>query len=219
MREARLSEVVRPLGLSGALLPVRSVGVKADLRSYEQPVMLWGDLPWDLAEAVGARLYQEVPGVNRCVLDLTGRGFERARPLKAAVTRQRLDLLREADAIVMDGLRRHGLYRTVWQCPTVFVPLELDGQGQEFVVIRPVLSERAMTARPALLPQVLLAELKDRITALPGSIGRCAGRDHQAPGDHRVGVRGWGTSQRANEATRERTSEPVKQGNRETGKQ
>ena len=45
---------MKPLGLSGALLPVRSVGVKADLRSYEQPVMLWGDLPWDLAEAVGA---------------------------------------------------------------------------------------------------------------------------------------------------------------------
>ena len=169
--EARLREVVKPLGLSGALLPVRSVGVKADLRSYEQPVMLWGDLPWDLAEAVGARLCQEVPGVNRCVLDLTGRGFEGARPLQATVTRQRLDLLREADAIVMDGLSRHGLYRTVWQCPTVFIPLELDGQGQEFVVIRPVLSERAMTARPALLPLVLLAELKDRITALPGISG------------------------------------------------
>ncbi|OYV67414.1 MAG: hypothetical protein B7Z74_09630 [Deltaproteobacteria bacterium 21-66-5] len=45
------------------------------------------------------------------------------------------------------------------------------GQGREFVVIRPVLSERAMTARPALLPQPLLDELRDQILALPGISG------------------------------------------------
>ena len=112
-----------------------------------------------------------MPGINRCVVDLTGRGATSARPLAATVTRERLDLLREADAIVMDGLRRHGLYRVVWQCPTVFVPLELDGRGREFVVIRPVLSERAMTARPALLPDALLGELRETLLALPGVSG------------------------------------------------
>ena len=167
----RLDRIVTPLGLGGALLPVRSVGVKADLRSYEQPVMLWGDLPWTRAEALAARIFQEVPGTNRCVVDLTGRGVTSSRPLAATVTRERLDLLREADALVMDGLRRHGLYRTVWQCPTVFVPLELDGKGREFVVIRPVLSERAMTARPALLPEALLGELREALLALPGVSG------------------------------------------------
>lgn len=169
-REA-LEGVLGPLGLGGALLPVRSVGVKADLRSYEQPVMIWGGLRWDRAEALAAKIFQEVPGTNRCVADLTGQGFRSARPLAATVTRDRLDRLREADALVMEGLRRHGLYRTVWQCPTVFVPLELNGHGREFVVIRPVLSERAMTARPALLPQPLLSELRDALIALPGVSG------------------------------------------------
>ena len=59
------------------------------------------------------------------------------------MTRDRLDLLREADAIVMDGLRRHGLYDEIWQCPTVLVPLELDGEGRELVIVRPIHSERA----------------------------------------------------------------------------
>ena len=167
----RLDRLLHPLGLGGMILPVRSVGVKADLRSYEQPVMLWGDLPWTRAEALAAMIFQEVPGTNRCVVDLTGRGAAAARPLAATVTRERLDLLREADALVMDGLRRHGLYRVVWQCPTVFVPLELDGRGREFVVIRPVLSERAMTARPALLPEALLDELREALLALPGVSG------------------------------------------------
>ncbi len=128
-------------------------------------------IPDQDAESIAAHVFQKVPGVNRCVVDLTGHGVKHTRLLAATVTRRRLDLLREADAIVMDGLRRHGLYREVWQCPTVFVPLEIDGHGSEFVVIRPVLSERAMTARPALLPQTVLSDLRDRILQLPDVSG------------------------------------------------
>jgi GMP synthase (glutamine-hydrolysing) len=166
-----LASLAREIGMNAALLPVKSVGVKADLRSYEQPVMLWGAVPWNRVEALAARVYQEVRGVNRCVVDLTGRGFSNARPLSATMTRDRLDLLREADALVMDGLRRHGLYAEVWQCPTVFVPLELEGRGREFCVVRPVLSERAMTARPAILPEKLLCELAEALMKLDGLSG------------------------------------------------
>jgi GMP synthase (glutamine-hydrolysing) len=94
-----------------------------------------------------------------------------ARALAATVTKDRLELLREADHLVMEGLRRHGVYRDVWQCPTVLVPMEIDGRGRELVVIRPVLSERAMTCRPALLPAALVAELRDSLSALPGVSG------------------------------------------------
>jgi GMP synthase (glutamine-hydrolysing) len=90
------------------------------------------------------------------------------RPLPAYTSRERLDLLREADAVVMDGLRRHGLYDSIWQCPTVLVPLEVDGRGSEFVVLRPIHSERAMTATPARLPDALLDELRAALFALPG---------------------------------------------------
>jgi len=158
-------------GVHGALLPVHSVGVKADLRSYEQPVMLWGELPLARAEAFATRVYQDVPGTNRCIVDLTGRGVKHTRALAATVTRERIALLQEADHAVMEGLRRHGVYREVWQCPTVLVPLEIDGKGRELVVIRPVLSERAMTCRPAMLPAALVAELRDAISAMPGVSG------------------------------------------------
>ncbi|MEW5764850.1 MAG: glutamine-hydrolyzing GMP synthase [Acidobacteriota bacterium] len=165
-----LGRLARGAGIGAGLLPIRSVGVKADLRSYEHPVLIWKARPAD-AETLAARIFQEVPGVNRCVLDLSGKGFSRIRPLPATVTRERLDLLREADALVMEGLRRHGLYREVWQCPTVLVPLEVDGAGREFIVVRPVLSERAMTARPAVLPQSLLRELAESLSVLPGISG------------------------------------------------
>ncbi len=177
-----LTAIADKAGVSAALLPVKSVGVKADLRCYEQPVMLWGQIPMNEAERLAASIYKEVPGVNRCVLDLTGRGFKSAKPLAATVTRQRLDLLRRADHIVMEGLRRHNLYREVWQCPTVFVPLELDGRGREFAVVRPVLSERAMTCRPALLPAALLDELKNSIMALSGVSGVALDLTTKPPG-------------------------------------
>jgi GMP synthase (glutamine-hydrolysing) len=180
--EAPLSELAARYGLEALALPIRSVGVKADLRVYEHPVMLGGQVPWDgLLEAVGMILKQ-VPGLNRCIWNLAPRMPAAARPLAAAMTRSRLDLLREADAIVMDGLRRHGLYDTIWQCPTVLVPVALDGAGQELVIVRPIHSERAMTATPASLPGLLVEELRHAILALPGVGGLALDVTSKPPG-------------------------------------
>jgi GMP synthase (glutamine-hydrolysing) len=167
---ATIGEILGPAGLSATVLPVRSVGVKADLRSYEMPVLLWGAAPFDRLLELAARLFKLVPGLNRAVLDLTGRGARTVRPSPATVTRERLDLLREADALVMGTLERSGLLRAIWQCPTVAVPLEVDGRRGEFVIVRPVHSERAMTAKPAELPEPVLRELR-KILDLPGVVG------------------------------------------------
>src|SRR5262245_55002324 len=169
-------------GISGAVLPVRSVGVKADLRSYEHPVMLWGNISADRVESMAAQIFQKVPGTNRCVVDLSENGVAQARPLAASVTRERLDLLRDADAIVMNALQRHDLYHQIWQCPTVFVPLEINGKGKELVVIRPVLSERAMTARPALLSSEVLTNIRDQILQLPNISGVAVDVTTKPPG-------------------------------------
>ena len=121
----------------------QSVGVKADLRSYEHPVLLVGDDPgWETLEEIATSLTKRVAGINRCLFELGGRAPREAELVPATVTRERLDLLRELDAIVMGALERHDLMTTIWQCPTVLVPLRLDGAGSELVVIRPVLSER-----------------------------------------------------------------------------
>jgi len=169
-------------GLRGRLLPVRSVGVKADLRTYEQPVMLSGDAPHDTLLSIAAQIYGRIPGVNRCVLDLSGRHFRHAEPRAAGMTRARLDLLREADDVVMRAVARHGLMRSIWQFPTVMLPLALDGHGQELVILRPVLSERGMTARPAPLPKALIDEIRGPILALPGVSGLVLDLTTKPPG-------------------------------------
>lgn len=180
--ESKLMAFTDGSGMEGAFLPIRSVGVKGDLRSYEYPVMVWGEVKHGSLEEFASRLYSEVPGVNRCVLDLQGKGFKDAKPVAAGVTRERLDLLREADYAVMDILRRRGLYSKVWQCPTVFLPLEIDGRKGEFCIIRPVLSERAMTARPALPARDVLEELRDAAISIGGINGIALDLTTKPPG-------------------------------------
>ena len=152
------------------------------MRAYEQPVLLWGEATHEDLLGVAAEVYQRVAGVNRCVLDLTARGVTRCDPVAATLTRERLDLLREADDIVMRALARHDLMRTVWQCPTVLLPMSIDGSGRELVILGPVLSERAMTARPASLPASLLDEVRGPILALPGVSGLVLDLTTKPPG-------------------------------------
>jgi GMP synthase (glutamine-hydrolysing) len=64
----------------------------------------------------------------------------------------------------------------------VLVPLEVDGCGREFVIVRPIHSERAMTATPARLPAELLDELRARILPLPGVSGLAYDLTTKPPG-------------------------------------
>jgi GMP synthase (glutamine-hydrolysing) len=180
--EPAATEVAARFGLRALMLPIRSVGVKADLRAYEHPVLLTGDVPWPTLLAAVSALTAEVPGVNRCVWNLGDAHPEAARPLPAGMTRTRLDLLREADHIVMDVLRTSGLYDVVWQCPTVLLPLELGDRPGETVVVRPVRSRRAMTATPVEFPGTVLDQLRKQILGLRGVSGLLLDATSKPPG-------------------------------------
>jgi GMP synthase (glutamine-hydrolysing) len=181
--QPRIDAALTDSGLRGCVLPVRSVGVKADLRTYEQPVLLHGSAPHETLLSVAAQVYGRVPGINRCVLDLSGREMPVTfEPRAAGMTRARLDLLRAADALVMRSVERHGLMRAIWQFPTVMLPLALDGRGEELVILRPVLSERGMTARPAALPAALIDEIREPILSLPGVSGLVLDLTTKPPG-------------------------------------
>ena len=166
--QTSVSEISTQLGVSGMVLPIRSVGVKADLRAYEYPVLVSGYLQWDSLIKVVSSLTAEVENINRCIWNLSDEIPEVARPLSTTATRKRLDILREADFIVMEILKSHDLYHEIWQCPTVLLPIELDGRTGEMVIVRPIMSARGMTAVPVNLSKDVLVELRTRILALSG---------------------------------------------------
>jgi GMP synthase (glutamine-hydrolysing) len=87
------------------------------------------------------------------------------------VTEDRLELLREADAIAREELTRAGLDREIWQCPVVLLAdvrsVGVQGDGRTYghpIVLRPVSSEDAMTADWTRLPYDVLARISTRIT-------------------------------------------------------
>jgi len=96
------------------------------------------------------------------------------------VTLERLETLREADAILLDEVRRAGLYRELWQVFCVLPAIRSVGvQGDERtygypIVIRAVTSEDAMTADWARLPYDLLETISNRIVNEVPAVNRVA---------------------------------------------
>lgn len=87
------------------------------------------------------------------------------------VTQDRLDLLREADAIARAELKLAGLDREIWQCPVVLLAdvrsVGVQGDGRTYghpIVLRPVSSEDAMTADWSRVPYEVLEKISTRIT-------------------------------------------------------
>jgi len=95
------------------------------------------------------------------------------------VTRERLDILREADAIAREELTRAGLDRDIWQFPVVLLAdvrsVGVQGDSRTYghpVVLRPVTSEDAMTADWARLPYDVLETISTRITNEVAEVNR-----------------------------------------------
>ncbi|GAA3616657.1 glutamine-hydrolyzing GMP synthase [Kineosporia mesophila] len=121
----------------------------------------------DEVRAVGAQLGLPEEIVQR--QPFPGPGL--AIRIVGEVTRERLDTLRQADAIVRSELTAAGLDREIWQCPVVLLAdvrsVGVQGDGRTYghpIVLRPVSSEDAMTADWTRVPHELLARISTRIT-------------------------------------------------------
>jgi len=129
----------------------------------------------DEARAVGAELglperlvwRQPFPGPGLAI-----------RIVGGEVTRERLEILREADAILQEEIRAAGLYHQLWQSFCVLPDIRSVGvQGDSrtyghVVAIRAVTSDDAMTADWARLPYDLLNRVSSRIVSELRSVGR-----------------------------------------------
>ncbi|MFV0532786.1 MAG: glutamine-hydrolyzing GMP synthase [Cumulibacter sp.] len=150
----------------------------ANIKSHHNVGGLPEDLEFELIEPLRALFKDEVRKVG-IELGLPGNlvwrqpfpGPGLALRIIGEITRERLDILREADQIVRDELTAAGLDRQIWQCPVVLLAdvrsVGVQGDGRTYghpVVLRPVTSEDAMTADWARLPYDVLARVSSRIT-------------------------------------------------------
>jgi GMP synthase (glutamine-hydrolysing) len=121
----------------------------------------------DEVRAIGAELGLPKEIVQRHPFPGPGLGIR----IVGEVTRERLELLRDADLIVREELTASGMDAEIWQAPVVLLAdvrsVGVQGDGRTYghpIVLRPVSSEDAMTADWSRLPYDLLAKISNRIT-------------------------------------------------------
>jgi GMP synthase (glutamine-hydrolysing) len=157
-------------------------GVAATIKSHHNVGGLPADMRMELVEPLRLLFKDEVRRVGeelglpeRMVWRQPFPGPGLAIRIIGEVTRERLEILRTADAILQEEVRRAGLYRELWQSFAVLPAIRSVGvQGDERtyaypIVIRAVTSEDAMTADWARLPHDLLETISSRIiNEIPG---------------------------------------------------
>jgi GMP synthase (glutamine-hydrolysing) len=160
----------------GYVLPLRSVGVQGDSRSYAHVLSIDS-----LDQARASELINRIAGVNRAIACI-----EAALPVSAmrvrasSLTPERLARLRRADAIVRRLSHESGFDRRIWQFPVVLIPLGSDA-APDSVVLRPVDSVDGMTAQSVAMPDSLLLSISSALLALPGIAGVFYDLTHKPP--------------------------------------
>ncbi len=165
----RLETELAKVGLRGRILPVKSVGVQGDERSYRHPAVVWspdGRWPaWPELNALANRLVNELADINRVVIALDDLSRTEFALRETFVDRAGLDRLREVDARLQRRLAR---FPEIWQAPVIALPL-FDAAGNQAFVLRPVCSRDAMTADVYPIDFGLLAKLARETRAVPGA--------------------------------------------------
>jgi len=158
----------------------------ANIKSHHNVGGLPDDLEFDLVEPLRLLFKDEVRAVGRELglpEEIVARqpfpGPGLAIRIVGEVTADRLDLLRQADAIAREELTAAGLDKQIWQCPVVLLAdvrsVGVQGDGRTYghpIVLRPVSSEDAMTADWTRLPYDVLERISTRITNEVSDVNR-----------------------------------------------
>jgi GMP synthase (glutamine-hydrolysing) len=138
----KLNELLSEFDLEGKILPIKSVGVQGDFRTYHHPAVVWfkeGIKPdWKALKTATSKAINKLKSVNRIVFSLQPVELQLQ---KLFLEKPVMDKLREVDAVLREATDE---IAEIWQMPVVALPL-FQNVNQAFVM-RPVCSTDAMTA-------------------------------------------------------------------------
>ena len=164
--------------LKRSVLPVRSVGVQGDFRTYRFPACLtfkdegngFFHVPKirEKVEGASSEITNSSKFLNRTVIKLYQNPAVKDEEMKLQegyCDKRRLDQLREVDNIVLTELHKSGWYNKIFQHLTIDLPYASSKDRASFV-LRPVCSEDVMTARFAWWPKELMDSILSQIAGL-----------------------------------------------------
>jgi GMP synthase (glutamine-hydrolysing) len=162
----------------GYMIPVNSVGVQGDSRSYAPVLAI--DQP-DHARATA--LINRLSGVNRVIACVAAHAPVSQMQVSAcSLTNEGVARLRRADATVRRLSHESGFDHQVWQFPVILIPLGTGSDAPDSVVLRPVDSVDGMTARSVEIPAPLLQKMCAELLEQEGIAGVFVDLTHKPPG-------------------------------------
>jgi GMP synthase (glutamine-hydrolysing) len=166
----------------GVLLSVRSVGVQGDARSYRNVLALDEKPSQELIAEVAPALVNRRSDINRVVATCGSKSqLDDLSVSEATVTKERLEILRQADALAREFCLETGFENQVWQFPVVLIPVGTE-QARESVVLRPIQSMDGMTADAVLMNPEHLQELTHKLLEIPAISTVFYDLTHKPPG-------------------------------------
>ena len=155
--------------ISVKILPIKSVGVEGDKRSYKHPVVLYSEkIPVLTAKnleklgGIASDIANSISEINRVLISVSGNFISEKFEVKnSQMTKERIATLQKCDAIVRSAIFGREDCKNIWQFPVVLAPVFID--EKEAIILRPIESENAMTAVAAPLSKDVLETIVERI--------------------------------------------------------
>lgn len=139
-----MNEILDEFDLEGMIMPIKSVGVQGDFRTYHHPAVVWFKdgckMDWSKIREASIKAVNQLKTVNRINFSL--RKPSKLKLVSLYLEKPEIDKLRRVDQIMRH--RTDGI-EAIWQMPVVSLPLQND-EGNQCFVIRPVCSQDAMSA-------------------------------------------------------------------------
>ncbi len=166
--------VLTPLA-GGWLVPILSVGVQGDSRTYA-PVLAIENFDADASDLVNS-----TAGINRVIAKVASAApLPGLRVHASSMSPERIARLRQADETVRALSHQSGFDQQVWQFPVVLIPLGTD-VSLDSVVLRPIDSVDGMTAQSVPMLPELLRQMAPRSSPSPASLPSSTILTHKPP--------------------------------------
>lgn len=164
--QAKVTSFATQNDIDALLLPIKSVGVQGDDRTYRHPLLIWAkesqQMPWQNIKKIAAASVNSLASINRVIYSPVP--VTEALEVKPAyVTLESVQTLQLVDAIVQDMTAKIG---EIWQLPVVSLPV-FTPTGKQCFVLRPIVSADAMTADVYEMDWGLLSQILDKISEIP----------------------------------------------------
>jgi len=157
-----VEDIANKYGFRAVILPIRTVGVQGDGRTYSNAAALIGDMDWEKMRKCAVEITTNTKAVNRVVYVLNDIK-EETGITPTFLTEDVIELHREIDNEVSVILKEYGLDRKIDQMPVVLFPCDFGVEGARSIALRPVQTPDFMTINPSIIGKDIPAECLNKI--------------------------------------------------------